>query len=85
MIQCSGLYKKYNRKVALENVSVTLEKGKIYAFLGPNGSGKTTFMKILANLTEQSKGTVLFDGESLTVKSRAKLPTYRRKAMLTPL
>ena len=73
MIQCSGLYKKYNRKVALENVSVTLEKGKIYAFLGPNGSGKTTFMKILANLTEQSKGTVLFDGESLTVKSRAKI------------
>ena len=55
MIQCSGLYKKYNRKVALENVSVTLEKGKIYAFLGPNGSGKTTFMKVLANLTEQSK------------------------------
>lgn len=73
MIQCSGLYKKYNRKVALENVSVTLEKGKIYAFLGPNGSGKTTFMKILANLTEQSKGTVLFDGESLTVKSRAEI------------
>ena len=73
MIQCSGLYKKYNRKVALENVSVTLEKGKIYAFLGPNGSGKTTFMKILANLTEQSKGTVLFEGESLSVKSRAKI------------
>ena len=45
--------------------------GKIYAFLGPNGSGKTTFMKIIASLTKQSEGELLLDGKALSIKSRA--------------
>lgn len=78
MIQVTNLSKKYNGRKALDQVSAEFLDGKIYAFLGPNGSGKTTFMKILANLTQENEGTILWDGERLSVKSRAEvayLPT----------
>lgn len=78
MLQASNLSKKYNGKTALDHVNVEMGDGKIYAFLGPNGSGKTTFMKILASLTKQSEGELLLDGKSLSIQSRAEvayLPT----------
>ena len=71
MLQASNLSKKYNGKTALDHVNVEMGYGKIYAFLGPNGSGKTTFMKILASLTKQSEGELLLDGKALSIKSRA--------------
>lgn len=71
MLQASNLSKKYNGRTALDHVNVEMGDGKIYAFLGPNGSGKTTFMKILASLTKQSEGELLLDGKSLSIKSRA--------------
>ena len=71
MLQANNLSKKYNGRTALDHVNVEMGDGKIYAFLGPNGSGKTTFMKILASLTKQSEGELLLDGKALSIKSRA--------------
>ena len=71
MLQASNLSKKYNGRTALDHVNVEMGDGKIYAFLGPNGSGKTTFMKIIASLTKQSEGELLLDGKSLSIQSRA--------------
>lgn len=71
MLQASNLSKKYNGRTALDHVNVEMGYGKIYAFLGPNGSGKTTFMKIIASLTKQSEGELLLDGKALSIKSRA--------------
>lgn len=71
MLQASNLSKKYNGRTALDHVNVEMGDGKIYAFLGPNGSGKTTFMKIIASLTKQSEGELLLDEKALSIKSRA--------------
>lgn len=71
MLQASNLSKKYNGRTALDHVNVEMGDGKIYAFLGPNGSGKTTFMKIIASLTKQSEGELLLDGKALSIQSRA--------------
>ena len=71
MLQAKNLSKKYNGRTALDHVNVEMGDGKIYAFLGPNGSGKTTFMKIIASLTKQSEGELLLDGKALSIKSRA--------------
>ena len=71
MLQANNLSKKYNGRTALDHVNVEMGDGKIYAFLGPNGSGKTTFMKIIASLTKQSEGELLLDGKALSIKSRA--------------
>lgn len=71
MLQAKNLSKKYNGRTALDHVNVEMGDGKIYAFLGPNGSGKTTFMKIIASLTKQSEGELLLDEKALSIKSRA--------------
>ena len=76
MLQSKKLSKKYNGKIALDHVDVELLDGKIYALLGPNGSGKTTFMKILSSLTRESEGEVTLDGEALSMKSTCCLPSY---------
>ena len=78
MVQCKNLTKKYGSKIALREATLHIYPGQIYALLGPNGSGKTTFMKILGDLTKESSGEVLFEGKPLSIQSRkdiAYLPT----------
>lgn len=62
-------------KAVLQNVSAELETGKLYAILGPSGSGKTTLLSLLGGLDVPTQGSVLFDGEDITVKG---LAYYRR-------
>ena len=78
MIVCTALSKNYLNKPAVRDLNLTLEEGKIYALLGPNGSGKTTLMKMICGLVKPSGGTITFNGEKLSVKSRehiAYMPT----------
>ena len=55
-------------KAVLQNVSGSLETGKMYAILGPSGSGKTTLLSLLGGLDVPAQGSVLFDGEDITAK-----------------
>ena len=55
-------------KAVLQNVSGSLETGKMYAILGPSGSGKTTLLSLLGGLDVPTQGSVLFDGEDITEK-----------------
>ena len=55
-------------KAVLQNVSGSLETGKMYAILGPSGSGKTTLLSLLGGLDVPEQGSVLFDGEDITAK-----------------
>lgn len=78
MLNCSDVKKTYFNKTAVENISLSLENGKIYALLGPNGSGKTTFMKMIAGLVKPTSGTILYENEPIGVQSKreiAYLPT----------
>ena len=56
-------------KAVLQNVSGSLETGKMYAILGPSGSGKTTLLSLLGGLDVPTQGSVLFDGWDITAKS----------------
>ena len=55
-------------KAVIQNVSGSLETGKMYAILGPSGSGKTTLLSLLGGLDVPTQGSVLFDGEDITTK-----------------
>ena len=55
-------------KAVLQNVSGSLETGKMYAILGPSGSGKTTLLSLLGGLDVPTQGGVLFDGEDIAAK-----------------
>ena len=56
ILETRNLTKKYKNFYALDNVSLTLEKNHIYGFIGENGAGKSTFMKIIAGLIHQTSG-----------------------------
>ena len=52
LLECRNLKKNYGKKQAVRNITLNLERGKIYGLLGPNGSGKTTWMKMTAGLVK---------------------------------
>ena len=66
IIECKNVSKSFGEKVALDNVSVEIPKGKIFGLLGPNGAGKTTLIRIINRITIPNFGTVLFDGRPIT-------------------
>lgn len=71
MLQCTNLVKKYRSLAAVNDLTLHLERGKIYALLGPNGSGKSTFMKIAAGLIQPTSGTILFENQPIGSVSKA--------------
>ena len=76
ILQCNNLTKKYGKSVALDDFSISLERGKIIGLLGPNGSGKTTLIKTANGLLTPSSGQILIDG---------KAPGYESKALISYL
>lgn len=65
MIEARRITKSYDQKV-LDNVSLSIEKGKTVSLIGPSGCGKSTFLRIIMGLIEADSGEVLIDGESMT-------------------
>lgn len=70
LLKVTNVTKKYHHFKALDNVSMTLESGKIIGLLGPNGSGKTTLIKIINGLLKDYEGEVLVDGKKVGIDSR---------------
>jgi ABC-2 type transport system ATP-binding protein len=63
IITTDQLTKKYKNFTSVNNVSLHIRKGSIYALLGPNGAGKSTTMKMLLGLTAPTKGNFTIDGK----------------------
>lgn len=62
ILTCQDLTKRYGKVLALDHVSFALPCGKIVGLLGPNGSGKTTIIKLINGLLTPDSGTVLVNG-----------------------
>src|SRR5215211_5548225 len=65
MIECRDLTKKYNDLFAVDRLTLKLDRGDVYGFIGPNGSGKTTTMRMLATLLNPSWGEATVCGHSI--------------------
>ncbi len=65
MIEIKNIKKKYGEKVALNDLSITIEDGDIFAFVGHNGAGKTTCIKCMTDIIEFDAGDILYDGISI--------------------
>jgi ABC-2 type transport system ATP-binding protein len=70
MIETRYLTKVYRDLVALDKLSLTVDKGDIYGFIGPNGAGKTTTMKILATLLRPTSGQAYVCGYSVNGQAK---------------
>jgi len=65
MIELEQVTKTFGRKVAVDNLSLNIERGELFAFLGPNGAGKTTTIKLMCGLLFPSAGTIRIAGFNL--------------------
>lgn len=65
MIEFNKVTKKYGTTTALDNVSFTIKNGQIFGLIGHNGAGKTTAIKILVSIINQTEGQVVIDGQDL--------------------
>ena len=86
LIRINNLDKKYGKKVALKDVNLNIESGKIVGLLGKNGAGKTTLIKLINDLLTPSSGEILIKGNKIGVETKkvvSYLPerTYLNKQM----
>lgn len=65
MLECRNLEKKYLGKIAVRDISLSIGEGRVCALLGPNGSGKTTWMKMVSGLIAPNAGTITFFGQPI--------------------
>ena len=65
--------------VALDDVSLSFERGKIYCLLGVSGSGKSTLLNLMAGLERPTNGKIVFDGKHIETMSEKKLALFRQK------
>lgn len=70
ILETRGLSKSFGGKKALENINLSVYRGKIIGLLGPNGSGKTTFIKLVAGLIQPTAGELRVGGQPVGVESK---------------
>jgi len=83
LLSLEGISKRYRtrggERVALADVSLTLERGQMLGVYGPSGAGKTTLLQIAAGLQAPDSGAVFYDGERLDAMSASERQRYRRR------
>ncbi|HEX8628632.1 MAG TPA: ATP-binding cassette domain-containing protein, partial [Catenuloplanes sp.] len=73
-VESSGLTKRFGRQVAVDAVDLAVPRGAVYGFLGPNGSGKTTTIRLLLGLIRPTAGSHALLGQPLPQAAAAVLP-----------
>jgi ABC-2 type transport system ATP-binding protein len=82
MLEIRGLCVRYEDVQALDNLSLSVQRGDIYGLIGPNGAGKTTTFKVVATLLQPDAGSAIVDG--LAVTNPAYLREIRAKIGYMP-
>lgn len=73
ILECRNLTKLYRGKRAVSDLNARLDEGKIYGLLGENGSGKTTWMKMMAGLAKPSQGEIFYNGHPLNYADKQEI------------
>ena len=77
-VVATGLRKSYGDHLVLDGIDLNVAEGTVFALLGPNGSGKTTTVRILSTLLPADAGTVRVAGHDLRTRARARPGRDRR-------
>ena len=80
LIELKGVTKSYGEVTALDDVSLEIREKEIYTVLGPNGSGKTTMLRIMASIDKPTSGDVFLGGEKIDDNNRSQ--ARRRSTMV---
>ncbi|MCC7570777.1 ABC transporter ATP-binding protein [Candidatus Micrarchaeota archaeon] len=85
VLVAEDIVKIYGKKVVLNNLSLKIKKGEIFGLLGHNGSGKSTFIRIISGLETQDTGTLSIFGEKANTKSRKRIGVAPQENAVYPL
>ena len=78
MLEVKNLSISFGGLKAVDDFSVTIEKGQLYGLIGPNGAGKTTVFNLLTGVYRPDTGTILLDGRNITGKKTTEINRVRQ-------
>ena len=78
LIETVDLCQRYDKQDILKNINMKVERGEVFALIGPTGAGKTTLLRLIDLLDLPASGRVYFDGIDTTASARARLGIRRR-------
>lgn len=78
MLYLKDLHKQYGKVVALESISLEVERGETVVIMGPSGCGKSTLIRCINRLTEPDRGEIILNGQSVLALSDSALQNLRR-------
>ena len=82
LIEIVGLNQKYGEQKVLENINLNIDRGEVFALIGPTGAGKTTLLRIIDLLEVPSSGEIYFDGKYIPRSGKQRLETRRRMSFI---
>lgn len=82
LIECHGLTKRFGDKIALGDINLNIQRGRITGLLGTNGSGKSTFMKLAAGLLVPTCGEILINGQKPSIETKKHVSYLPEKTYL---
>ena len=84
MLEIKNLTKKFDEKTVVNNVSFSVENGKIFGIVGRNGAGKSTIFRMILNIINQTSGTILYDDQKITSNVLNKIGYLPEEGSLIP-
>lgn len=82
MIEFSHVDMRYGEKVVLKDLTFGIEKGEIFTFIGPSGTGKTTILRLINLLENPTSGSILIQGQDTRVPERDRVALRRRMSVV---
>lgn len=82
LIEVVALHQRYDSKRALKGLTLAIEKGEVFALIGPIGAGKTTLLRLLNQLDNPASGRIYFAGQDVLSSPKLKLEIRRKMAMV---
>ncbi len=82
LIEVTGLNHRYGEQAILENINLSVDRGEVFALIGPTGAGKTTLLRIIDLLEVPSAGEIYFDGKCIPWSGKQRLEIRRRMSFI---
>ena len=82
LIELKNISQTREKKDILKDINISIDRGEVFAMIGPTGAGKTTLLRIIDMLDNPSRGEVLYDGNNVASSEKSRLDVRRRMAFV---